>query len=306
MGDVLSLQSEVARALVQEIRVTVTPSEEARLGRTRSVDPEAYQLYLKGNYLMLQMLQTSYERARDAYQQAIERDPRFAPAYAGLAMAHIEIGGWFGSVDPREVKARAKEAIDRALEVDDTAADAYMALGTYEYNFEWDWARAERAFQKGLELTPSSSYARINYANFLTHMGRFDDSIALGRQTLAIDPLSPAAHDELPWAMECSRRDGEVLALFQKALELDPNFPAHMIVSIHYFRKGTTAGSDRIRGECGTPRSRADDVSGLSRIRLRHDRSSRGSSEDSRGIGTPTRIGVRLAGRPGNALLESG
>jgi serine/threonine-protein kinase len=241
LRDVLTLQSEVARAIVREIRVNLTPNEESRLARTRIIDPEAYRLYLQGNFLMLQFGPENLGRARDAYQRAVELDRGFAPAYAGSAMAYLEIGGWRGSLPPRAVRAEAKGAIDRALSIDPGLADGYLALGMLEY-YGWNWPAAEEAFRRGLELNPSSSFGRLSFANFLTSMGRFDESVALGRETLRLDPLSPAVYNELVWPLRLAGHEDEAFETVQKGMELVPeSSQSHWFVSEFQLSKGNEA-----------------------------------------------------------------
>ncbi|MEE8607732.1 MAG: tetratricopeptide repeat protein, partial [Nitrospiraceae bacterium] len=230
LRDVLALQSSVAQAIAREIKVTVTPEEEARLARARPVDPEAYQLTLKGNFLLEKRTEESFRKAIDNYQQAIEKDPSYAPAYAGLALGYTELGGWHASLPPTAVHATAKEAALKALELDDTLAEAHLALGAIKQLFEWDWAGAGRSFRRGVELNPSSVGPRIFYANYLKAMGRFEESIAFGKETLRIDPLSPVAYNELGWALEYAGRDEEALEQYRKGLELDPDFPQSLWV----------------------------------------------------------------------------
>jgi len=239
LRDVLALQSDVAQAIAREIKIAITPEEEIRLARARPVNPEAYQLYLKGNFLLEKLSEESFRKAIDNYQQAIEKDPSYAPAYAGLSLGYTALGGWHASLPPTAVHATAKEAALKALELDDTLAEAHLALGTIKQLFEWDWAEAESAFRRGIELNPSSTMARIKYANYLTAMGRFEESIAVSRRTVEIDPLSPAVYNELGWALEYAGRDEEALEQYRKGLELDPDFPqSHWVLASFDLKKG--------------------------------------------------------------------
>ena len=239
LSDVLTLHSEVARAIANEVKVALTPEEEVRLASARPVDPEGYQLYLKGNFLLEKLSEESFRKAIDNYQQAIEKDPSYAPAYAGLSLGYTALGGWHASLPPTAVHATAKEAALKALELDDTLAEAHLALGTIKQLFEWDWAEAESAFRRGIELNPSSTMARITYANYLTAMGRFEESIAVSRRTVEIDPLSPAVYNELGWALEYAGRDEEALEQYRKGLELDPDFPqSHWVLASFDLKKG--------------------------------------------------------------------
>jgi TolB-like protein len=241
LRDVLALQSDVAQAIAREIKVAVTPEEEVRLARARRVDPEAYQLTLKGNFQLTGLSEEAFRNALENYQKAIEIDQNYAPAHAGLAFAYLELGSWHSSLSPEAIHAQAKEAAERALELDDTLAEAHIALAQIKQLHEWDWTGADSSFKRGVELNPSSTGPRIGYANYLTAMGRFEESIAFGKETLRIDPLSPAAYNELGFALAHAGRSDETLEQYQKGLELVPNFPqSHALLAGFYLRRGMT------------------------------------------------------------------
>ncbi len=223
--DIFAIQADIATQVTQALRVTLLGGEaETRFARARSVDPEAYRLWLKGNFHLGKLNEASFRRAVASFQEAIDRDPNYAPAHAGLAMAYTELGGWFASVPPRDAFPLAKEAAERAVELDPEFAEAHLALGRIRQMFEWDWAGAERAFKQGIALDPSTTAGRIEYANFLTAMGRFEQSIEIGRRTLELDPLSPAAYNELAFALWFAGRDEEALQLYFEGLEIVPDF----------------------------------------------------------------------------------
>jgi len=239
LRDVLTLQREVAQKIAAKIEVTVTAQEQTRLADTRSVDTETYTLWLKGNFHFGQLSEESFRRALASYQEAIERDAEFAPAYAGLAMAYLGLGGWHASGSPQDVVRLAKKAADRALQLDPSVADAHLALGHIRSLFEWDWAGAGRAFSRGISLDPSATAGRMEYANFLTAMGRLDESIEIGRRTLEIDPLSPAAYNELAFALWRAGHGDEALQLCLEGLEIVPDFPqSYFLLSELYLDMG--------------------------------------------------------------------
>jgi TolB-like protein/Tfp pilus assembly protein PilF len=239
LSSVLKLQSEVTQDIAEEIEVKLTPQEQSRNSKVGDVDPEAYTLWLKGNFHLTRMDEESFRKALALYQQAIDRDPDYAPAYAGQAAAYANLGGWFASESPHDVRRLAKKAAERALVLDPTSGEAHLALGLIRYQFDWDWEGAERAFKQGIAANPASTAGRIDYANFLTSMGRYDESIEIGRQTLARDPLAPAAYNELAWPLYKLGRDDEALEVIQKGLELDPDFSqTHFALSNHFMMLG--------------------------------------------------------------------
>ncbi len=236
LRDILVLQNEIASDVAGKIHVSVSPEEQRRLATIRTVDPEAYRFYLVGNHHLNSF---SLQEALDSYQEAVELDPGYAPAYAGIAMTTIEMGTWWGSSPPQEVLPKARATVNRALDLDPTTAVAYMALGSIEFLFEWDWKSAEDSFKWGMELNPGSSYFRIKYANFLTAMGRFEESIEIGRNTLELDPLSPAVYNELGFALQLAGHDDEALEYYKQSLRIDPNFlQSHELLAGFYMETG--------------------------------------------------------------------
>jgi len=232
LRNVLKLQSEVAQNIAEEIEVELTPQEQSRISNVRDVDPEAYTLWLKGNFYLGRFDEESFRKSVSSFEGALEHDPSYAPAYAGMAMAYMELAGWFSSESPRDNARLAKKAAERALQLDPSLGEAYLALGQIRYLFDWDWAGAERAFKQGVSASPGSTAGRINYANFLTAMGRFDESVEIGRKTLTLDPLSPAAYNELAFPLYQVGREDEGMNLVREALKIDPTFPqTHMMLS---------------------------------------------------------------------------
>ena len=250
---VMALQSEVAQAIANEIKVELTPQEQAQLTSTRPVNPEAYQLYLKGNFQLLKNNEEAFRRAIEYFEQAIAKDSTYAPAYAGLSMAYGEMGSWFGSLSQEDIRFKAEEAAMKAVQTDDRLGEAHLALGEVKRYFAWDWPGTESEFRRGMELNPNSSWARMNFANHLTAMGRFEESIAVGKQTLEIDPLSPAVYNELGWALKQAGQYQAALEQYGKGLELDPDFEqSHILLAELYLETGryqeALAETDKLMG----------------------------------------------------------
>jgi serine/threonine-protein kinase len=221
LRDVLSLQSEVARSIAQEIRVTLTPQEDALLARDRPVDPEAYEAYLKGRYYF-EKGPPSFQRAADYYHRALEKDPEHALAHAGLAQIDVWSGFW-GLVPPREAMPRAKAAALKAIELDETLADAHHALGSIRYVYDWEWSTAETEIKRAIELDPNNAIAREQYAYFLSIAGRKDEAIVEAKQAVELDPLSARMNDCLALQFLLSHRYDESIRQCQKIRDLDPN-----------------------------------------------------------------------------------
>jgi len=239
LSSILELQAIVTQHIAERIKVTLTPQEQSRLTDARTVDSETYTLWLKGNHHLGRLNEESFKNALASFQQAIDRDPEFAPAWAGLAMAYKELGSWHASESPRDAIRLAKKAAEQALALDPAVAEAHLALGAIRSQLDWDWAGADRAFKQGLALNPSATHGRMEYANFLTAMGRFQESISIGRRTLELDPLSPLAYNELGFAFWLSGRDDEALENYHRGLEIDPDFvQSHIVLSGLYLKRG--------------------------------------------------------------------
>lgn len=215
-GDVVLLQSEVARAIANAIQVQLTPQEQARLTRTESVNPETYALYLKGRYFWNQRGEDSLLKSINYFQQAIQRSPNYALAYAGLAEAYVVSF----HVAPQEQYSAAKAAANRALELDDSLAEAHNALAASLFWYDWDWAGAEREFQRALALNPNYAQAHQWYGQFQKAMGRKNWSDEVKRAG-ELDPLS-LVNAGGGWYMESGQYD-LALELTRKKLELYPN-----------------------------------------------------------------------------------
>ena len=222
MRHVLSLQAAVARAIAEEIRTTLTAEDQARLGATHVVKPEAYRLYLIGNFKLGQQTETAIREALQYFQQATEIDSAYAAAYAGKAMAYLELGSWASTLPRESVYPQAKAAALTALELDSTLAEAHIALARVKQLFEWDWSGAETEFRRGIALNPNATYAWLTYANYLMSMGRYEQVVTISRRALERDPLSPFAYNHLGWALDHLGRDDEALEQYRMALALAP------------------------------------------------------------------------------------
>ncbi len=222
LRDVLALQSEVARAIASEIQIKVTPNEQLRMGGSRLVNPEAYEAYLRGRYQWNMRTEESLEKATAYFQKAIEKDPRYAPAYAGLADCYAILGD-NGFHRPQEVFPQARAAAMRALEIDPTLAEAHTSLASVMKAFEWDWAGAEREFRQAIELNPNYSTARQFHGELLESVGRYEEAVAELKRACQLDPFAPRSYGILAWILYLARRYDEGMEAVQKGLDVDPN-----------------------------------------------------------------------------------
>jgi eukaryotic-like serine/threonine-protein kinase len=216
LRNILSLQDEVAKAIASEVRITLTPQEQSRLSKARPVNPSANEAYLRGLYALHGMTaeptaalkSQAIEKAIGSFEQALTQDPNDAHIYAALADAYSNLSTFYRA--PLEVMPKAKAAATRAIELDDTLAEAHASLGYIALSFDWDWSRAEHELRRALELNSNLPQAHAHYAQYLLFVGgRPDQSIQEMQQAYALDPLLPQAHGDLAWFLFLARRYAE-------------------------------------------------------------------------------------------------
>jgi TolB-like protein/Tfp pilus assembly protein PilF len=222
MRDVLSIQSEVARAIAREIRITLTPRESARLGSAATVDPEAQEAYLKGRYWWNKRTEEGFRRGIEFFQQAIEKDPAYARGHAGLALSY-DLLGFYNYMPASEAFTRAIDAATKAISMDDSLGEAHAALAYARLYAFWDWEGAGTEFRRAIELDPGDATLRHWQALYLAYTGRTDAAIDEIRRARDLDPLSLAINAAVGWIYYFARdyRDAETHS--RRALELDPN-----------------------------------------------------------------------------------
>jgi TolB-like protein/Tfp pilus assembly protein PilF len=238
LADLLSVQAELACAVAREIGVLLAPPGPD--GRRRgAIDPTAYQAYLRGRYCWNKRTGESSRRGIGYFQDALRIDPGYARAHAGLADCWALLGDvGIAAVRPREAFARAEEAVRRAIEIDDTLAEAHASFAHVRVH-AFDWAGAERAFERALALDPNYATARHWYAMYLAAMGRGDEAMAMIRRAQELDPVSLAIGTDVGVLLYYARRFDEAIAQYLRVLEMDPGFArAHATLGSAYAQKG--------------------------------------------------------------------
>jgi len=235
LGDVLRLQSEVARVIAGKIRLTLSQQMEAHLAGTPHVNAEAHEAYLRGLQAWNQRTAKSIELAITDFQHAIDVQPDSALAYAGLARVYV-LAPVFRVSRPAECMPKAREAAIRALALDDTLSEAHTTLAFVKAHFDYDWPGAEHEHRRALELNPSDPNAHFFYSNsYLSPFGRHDEAIAEMKTAVAMDPLSLPTQSFLGRTYQWARRYDEALAQFQKTNRLDANFAINHERLAHLF-----------------------------------------------------------------------
>jgi serine/threonine-protein kinase len=222
LRDVLALQSEVAQAIAREVRVKLTPQDQAHLVEARRIDPEAYEAYLKGRYYWHQRSREGFGSAVRFLEQGIAKDPVYAAAYSGLADA-VSIMGLWGLVPPEDGCGRAKKLALQALEMDGGLAEAHTSLAWATAHYDYDFVGAERGFERSMELNPRYATAHLWFGMLLSLMARYEEAYTELMRAIRLEPDWSNTHFGLAFVYWSGRRYAEAIERCKKALELDPN-----------------------------------------------------------------------------------
>jgi TolB-like protein/DNA-binding winged helix-turn-helix (wHTH) protein/Tfp pilus assembly protein PilF len=238
LKDVLVLQSTAAHDIASEIqgRVEQPPASSPSNG-ARTVQPDAYEAYLKGRYFWNQRTEAGLNKSIEFFQDAIAKDPAFAAAYAGLAGSYSLLGS--ESLPPEIARAKARAAASKALELDPASAEGHAELGLIEFYYDWNWQQAEQEFQRAIELNPSYATTHQWYSHYLRAMGRLPEALQQAQQAQQSDPLSLSINTTLAARYRDLHEFKQALDVVQRTLELDPNFaPGHELLASVYEQQG--------------------------------------------------------------------
>jgi TolB-like protein/DNA-binding winged helix-turn-helix (wHTH) protein/Flp pilus assembly protein TadD len=225
LRDTLMLQKDVARSIAGEIRIELTPQEQAALQHLQQVNPEAHEDYLKGRYFWNKRTPEGLKRAIDYFSQAIEKDPNYAPAYAGLADSYALSGDWqYGVIPPKEAYPKAKAAATKAIALDGALGEAHISLAWCLNGFEWDWESAGREFKRGIELNGGYATAHHWYGWHLATLGRHGEAVVELEKAKSLDPLSLIIGADLAEELLIAHRYDEALKQSRETMNMDPFF----------------------------------------------------------------------------------
>jgi TolB-like protein/Tfp pilus assembly protein PilF len=225
LSELLQTQREIASEITGKLRLKLSGEGEQMLAKKYTDNPEAFQLYLKGRFYWNKRTNDGLKQSVEYYNQAIEKDPNFALAFGGLAQSYVLLG-FFGAAPPKDLMPKAKASAERALELDDSLAEAHAALGIYLCNFAWNLEAGEKEFRRAIELDPNYATAYHWLGNSaLIGLKRFDEAIAAGKKAEVLDPLSPVISADTGVNLYAAERFDEAIVQFDRALSLDPNFP---------------------------------------------------------------------------------
>jgi TolB-like protein/DNA-binding winged helix-turn-helix (wHTH) protein/Tfp pilus assembly protein PilF len=225
LHDLLQIENELGTAIARQVQGNLTPQQLVDLSKTRTVDPEAYDLYLKGRFYWNQRNPAAMKESVGYFQQAIAKDPDFALAYVGLADAY-NIGNIMGAYSPQESLPKAKMAATKALALDPSLAEAHAALGMEKSHYDYDFPGAEREFLTAIQLNPNSAYAHLFYSNcYLMPMGLVQEAIDENKKALALDPLSLPINNFMAMTYQFAGDNERAYQQFEHTIAMDPSFP---------------------------------------------------------------------------------
>jgi TolB-like protein/DNA-binding winged helix-turn-helix (wHTH) protein/Tfp pilus assembly protein PilF len=237
--DTLTLQNQVARSIADQIRISLSPQEQAVLKSAKAVNPEAYEASLKGRFFWNKRTADSLKTAVDYFNQAIAKDPNYAEAYTGLADTYALLGDWqYAVLTPKEAFPKAKAAAIKALELDSSSSEAHNSLAFCFDAFDWDFESAGKEFRRAIELNPGYATAHHWYAWHLSLMGQYDEAIAEMKKATNLDPLSLIINSDLAELLVIAHFYDESIIQSRKTIGMDPNFAlAHNQLAQAYLQK---------------------------------------------------------------------
>lgn len=237
LQDILALQDQVAKAIAGEIRVTLTPQEQVQLTNGRRVDPQAQDAYLTGRYYWNRRTTEAMRKSCDYFQAAIDKDRTFAAAYAGLADCY-NVLGYYDYRSPAETFALGKAAAQKALEIDESLAEAHASLAYAKHYYDFDWTGAEQEYKRAIEINPNYATAHHWYSLYLSEAGRLEEAKAEIRRALELDPLSPIISNTIGCIYFRNREYDQGVQQLLRLLDADPNFVvAHEMLGQIYTQK---------------------------------------------------------------------
>ncbi|HEV7763964.1 MAG TPA: protein kinase [Thermoanaerobaculia bacterium] len=237
-ADLFGVQQSIASEIARMLRLQLTGREQQLLAKRHTTDARAYELYLKGRFQWNKRNADGLYKAIEFFNQAIEIDPQYALAYAGLADCYNLLDIWAG-LPTNETFPRAKAAAQRALAIDDQLAEAHTSLAYAIHTYEWDWPAAEREYKRAIELNPNYATARQWYAEFLTAVGRFDDAAVQGKKALELDPMSPIINAVVAFNSSMARRYNVAIEQGRRTTQLFPDFmPGHAYLGLALLESG--------------------------------------------------------------------
>ena len=238
LQDIFEVQDEISKTIANRLKITLRGERHEPLVKAGTTNLEAYQLYLKGRFQANKRTPDGFSEAVGYFQQAIEKDPVYAMAYAGMAEAYTQMA-FMNVSPPKELMPKAKAAAVKALELDDNLADAQVALGYASFGYDWDWVAAEKHFERAYELNPRGLIYHIYFPTYLSSLGRFEEALALANRAVELDPASPSANYLRAVQYFVARKFDQAIEELRRTLEMAPDlFLAYVVLAQAYAGKG--------------------------------------------------------------------
>lgn len=238
MKDIFDIQEKVASEIAQALQLRLSPDEKQNLKKRFTENTGAYQLYLQGRFFWNKRSEEGLKTAIRYFEQAIEKDPHYALAWAGIADSYSLLGE-YGNIPRKELYPLAEAAVKKALEIDNRLAEVHTSLASILMFRKWDWANSQKEFKLALELNPNYATAHHWYSQWFLNMGQLEESLRMISRAAELDPISQAILKDQGLTLYYNRQYDEALAMALKTLELDPNYAAaHRLLSLAYQGKG--------------------------------------------------------------------
>jgi serine/threonine protein kinase/Tfp pilus assembly protein PilF len=225
LSEVPNVQAEITQDITDNLKMNLSGAQKSRLALRSTQNSEAYQLYLQGRFYWNRRTAGGVNKALDYFQQAIDKDPNFALAYSGLADSYFSLARNSATLSPKEAGAKARQAAEKAVEIDPVLAEAHASMGIVLLVFDWDFGAAEREFRRAIDLNPSYPYAHQWYAELLTCTGRIDEAIQQNRKAVELEPFVPILRTNLSLPYMVAGRYPEAEQEVRKTLDMEPNYP---------------------------------------------------------------------------------
>jgi len=225
LADVPNIQAEITQDITENLKMNLSGAQKSRMAQRSTQNSEAYQLYLQGRFYWNRGTAGGVNKAIDYFQQAIAKDPNFALAYSGLADSYFSLARNSAALSPKEAGAKARQAAEKALELDPSLSEAHASMALVLLIFEWNFAEAERQFRRAIDLNPSYPYAHQWYAELLWSTGRYEESVAEVRKAVELEPFASILHLNLGNSLMFAKRFPEAEREIRKTLDIDPSYP---------------------------------------------------------------------------------
>ena len=240
LTDMFAIEDSISQKVAGALALNLSGDEQRRLARPFTASTDAYQLYMKGRFFWNKRSVEGVKKSLEYFQQAIAADPGYAVAYTGMADAYIMAGSYgYSIMPPREAMPKAEAAVQKALSIDNSLAEAHASLAYIKFTYDWDWAGAEQEFRQAIALNPLYDTAHHWYSHELMALGREDEALAESRRALEISPSDTVMNEHMGWTWLMMRNYDQAIQAAHKALEMDPDFVlAHRVTALAYMYQG--------------------------------------------------------------------